>query len=259
MLKEAIDRIRELAVKAHELRELPSDGPYLKRFLQHDGSIRELEMRPSPRDHRCLAVDSLVAIAARFAVDDDRFPGLFPVCWLHEDAVELVLDDEGHRVHVVTYELVESDEFRRLVELETERSWLSQKDFLRLLRVDLGRAGASTLVPAVRRVVWSNASTATIGRQTESMGREIAAKIGADGRDLPEDLVLTPNVYATAELVDVRVDVPCWLEIDPLEQRFRIAPFPGECERARLKVLKELATRLTAALPKTVPLYWGKP
>lgn len=263
MIAEAIKALAELATKSAAPQKIESGDPR-KIIYVVNGEYHELATVSNPRDHKAGSLDDLIAVANRFA---ELGPGL-PVVWYDSDAVVLVLDDmtgdsaEGHRLEKVTLPLVVSDVFARLVALRANppAAWMEQKPFERLLRVELsGTLEPGVLLNQVRRIVWTNSSKATVavGRQAESLGREISSKADTDGKDLPEVVRLMAPVYKTAGERE-RLAINCSVEIEPAECKLQLLPLPDELERVRQVAIASIGERLAAGLTG-VPAYYGRP
>lgn len=129
-------------------------------------------------------------------------------------------------------------------------NWFTQRDFLRLLRVDFARAVDAGLVAKVRKIKVSHSESTGVDLQSgqESLTREVKAALKSEGGDLPDEIVM--KVYVHEPLIAlvgyVQQPVKCVLEINPSEEKpFGLFPLPGELERAVEYSLEWVETFLT--------------
>jgi hypothetical protein len=209
-----------------------------------------------PRGHKPETLDDLVALANRFAGADHS-----PVVWYSAGAVVVVLNDDDRRDSTATLELVESELFTKVRELAAFRRAMTQKELVRLLRIDLaGALEPAALLNPVRRMTWSSSgeTRATVERNRESMGKDIALTVRADA-DIPEEVNLRVPVFANPGEGEHDVLVRCAVDVEPLEQTFRLIPLPGEVDNAVHTALADIAARLQQTLNDGVPAYQGTP
>ncbi len=266
MIAEGITALTTLVAKSLKPVPLPVKNPRLSYFVI-DGEIQEIELPIPPRDHKAGSLEDLMNLANRFAADASS--PCAPVVWYDHERVVLVIDDFArtdddenaypYRVEKATLELEVSDVFAALVKLRDNKPLFNQKDFIRLLRIQLaGTLDPARLLNVVRRVKFENGVTTT-GEKTknrESMGREINAAVSAEG-DIPDEVTLSVPVYKTLRETD-RYPVRCSVEVEPMEGVFRLMPLPDEIERVRNMALDSIEERLTGGL-QGVPHYFGKP
>jgi hypothetical protein len=117
-----------------------------------DGAPTVVELPEEPREHTAGCLAEIIALANRF-----KEAGSSPVVWYDFGRIVLVIDDDAHRIATATFAPVVSDVFARAVQLRAKKEWMLDKDFIRLLRLDLAR----TLEPAilldhVRSLKWSS-------------------------------------------------------------------------------------------------------
>lgn len=277
MIDKAIERIVELAADGLVPRPLDVGDDRVVAFAGSDG-IATWERNPPPRRHEVYSLDDLIAMAADFAPDDGAEPDdsgpdvpedepvadpegdpYTPAVYYRDDAVSLVLDDEGHRRDEVTLPLEFSSPFGSLMKLETSAAWHDQKGFIRLLRIDLaGTHDPRDLLNRVRKVTWTSSSTGEYRKDRESLGRDVVAA-AADGSDLPEEIDLHLPVWKTAGESDRTFVVRCSVEVDVDNKRFRLLPLPDRLARVVEHALDGVRARLDAGLPRSVRRYHGKP
>lgn len=257
MLKEALEYLAGLG-RANAAPVKIDENSRQARYAIN-GRIETLDRVPNDRDHEPADLAALIALATRFVDQPPDDGPVTPVVWYDHQAVTLVLDDAGHRVETATLSLEESDVFKVIRSLREQKRWLEQKPFIRLLRIDLARTlDPVMLLDKVRRVKFDNgvATTGEITRNRESLGREITSKVEAGG-EIPEEVTLSVPVYKTQGETD-RYPLRCTVEVDPAQGAFQLLPLPDEIERVVQMAVASIADRL-AALPESVPSYYGKP
>jgi hypothetical protein len=255
MLRELFDAISKQAVAAAAPKSLAKDG---RREIFHIAGQPEalvVETEPAPRQHLVGTLNEIISLANRFAE-----AGQEPVVWYDGDQVVLIIEDDKLRLDNVRFPLVHSDIFRRVVALRDRPLWLDQRDFIRLLRIDLaGTLNPAVLLDRVKKLKIDSGQTitSTVNRQKESMGREVTASVTSEG-DIPEVVALNSRIYKAHEEVD-SFPVSCSVEIDPMSTTpFRLMPLPDEIERVVYNALESIQMRLDKGL-KDVPCYYGKP
>ncbi len=267
MIAEALKYLNEVMLKA-ETPVVLLDSPR-KQILAIGGNTIDVVKPPAPRNHRVSSLFDLINLATRFATETDTDPlnsddHGFPVVWYDEKQVVLLIDDTGHRVETATLALTESEVFSRVRDLANSPEWFAQKDFVRLLRIDLaGTLPASVLLNQVRKVSFAQGQTTTgeVRRNQESMGREITSKVHSDG-EIPEEVTLSVPVYCTAGECD-HYAIRCALEVDTTRCAFQLVPLPDEVQRVQQLAIKSIGDRLRNGLPDGLPegvwAYYGRP
>ena len=253
MLKEALEYLSGLATKAAAPQEIETDDPRFARYLTGSGSVIKVELDPLPRDHRIGQLSDLISLARESAAAVDTC-----VVWYDENAVVLIMDDGEHRCQKAAMILAESDVFSIVRKLGVAN--YDHKSFIRLLRVHLaGALNPGSLLEIVRRIRFENGSVtnASVQKNRESLGREITSAVSAES-EIPDVVTLAVPVYKTLGEADP-YPVRCTVEVDPIEGRFRLTPFPDEIERVQQLAVGSIAERLAEALPESVPAYYGRP
>jgi hypothetical protein len=254
MIAEAINRLSEILVRATAPVPLDLGDPRTKAYVI-GGQVVKHDSEPSPRAHEVKHLADLIALANRFAADPTS--GGPPVVWYDESAVVLVVDDAGHRLETATFRLTHTDVFARLVDLAKSKPKFDQKAFVRLLRIDLaGTLDPVVLLNAVRAVRWSSVTDVNVGKQRESLGRDIEARC-VDGKDLPEEVTLKVPVFRQAD-ERTPLSLRCSVEVDAGEGTFRLLPLPDEIDRVLQVAVASIAERLTGQLDGATA-YYGKP
>ena len=258
MIREALEYFASLAQRADEPFEVKGVTEESRVFLVGGQEVIVERCHPS-RSHRVDHIDEIAALAKRF-----KDIWCLPVIWCSPKAVVLVFDDLEFRHNVATMTLNLGDSFRVLAALRANpgAAWKAHKDFVRLLRIDLARTlDPAALLRRVERVRWSaeTAITATTRGAKESLDKSMLAEAKMDGEDLPDEVTLNVRVLKNPG-EDATYPVRCTVEVDAMEQRFRLLPLPDEIERVESLVVASLIQRLKDSLEDTpVPVYWGSP
>ena len=251
MLKEALEFLTGLGAKAQGVRVIEVKGvPDLLYVDKGDGEVEELHTPLPPRSHVVHRLDDLIAAATALTNEEHS------TLWINSDKVVLMLDDSGRRQNTVRLPLADSGQMTALLACATAS--LSQAAFIRLLKFDWkGQWRASAdLLTACAQIDWSETRTASgvSTRSKESLGRSIEAAVSNVDK-IPDEVILTIPVYNTDGARQPE-DILCSLEPDLQNQKFLFRAFPGEVDRARERVLLEIAGRLEET---SVPAYFGKP
>lgn len=246
MLKDALDFLSgkfEAAAEPH----LVMDCPHKVVYLIGNEPVT-IDKPPPPRRHRVDTIESFVAAVRCYAAGGES------TIWVGGDAAVLVIDDLGQRIDLVTLSLPITEVFKTLRKLDANRAWMEQKEFVRLLAVDLSDALHPTkLLNQVRRVRFETGQvvTAVRDRARESMGREINAAVQAAEGDLPERVECVVRVHDALGSDETMFAVPCAVEVDPGVGRFRLTPYPDALRRvfdgSLDQVAAEIDDRLEAA------------
>lgn len=255
MLKEALAYLSDLARTSAAPQKIHADA--FRQIFVIDGTIREVDLNPEPRQHTVKNLANLISLAGMF----EERNSLPPLVWYDARAVVLVIDDADRRVQTVTLSLVESAVFQTIRGLRDQRRWLTQKDFVRLLRIDLaGTLDSAVLLDRVRKVKFENgvSTTGTVERSRESMGREFKSSVEVQAGEIPEFVILSVPVYSTDGERAV-YGLRCAVEIDAQQGAFQLVPMPDEIERVQDLAVASIAERLNEKLPEDVSAYYGNP
>lgn len=255
MIQEAIQAIVELAEP--KVVEVYADANE-KIFRQGDKIFPVI--LPSPlRANKAKCLETLIALANRFAMDDEEPK---PAVWYNETTViASLLDSVDDSRETVTFDLEHSAQFRLLTALFKNPPWYGQKEFVRLIRIDLaGSLAPGTLLDKVRVVKFENGTVTSgkIGRKEESLGRVSSASASSSEGDIPDEVTLVVPVYVNPG-EDEGYAVPCAVDVDPQTCKFQLVPFSGALEHAGQMAIASIADRLRAGLNEGVPYYHGCP
>lgn len=250
MLKEALEFFAEQAREADTPTRLDIADPRANWYLR-GGDIVGVPTPKAPRDHVVRSLEDFVSLANRF--------GEPSTAWYSESCVVLMIDDADHRVERATLPLVHSDVFKTIRDLRASKSWMDQKAFVRLLRLDLASAlSPVSLLNIVKNVRFDSgvAVTGKLNRTQESLGREIGSSVSTE-QDIPEGVTLTCRVYSTpGAQVDVRIRAD--VDVDPSNGTFRLIPVPDEIESVLQYAMSTIGSKLTESLGEA-NAYYGSP
>lgn len=251
MIKEALEYITGLARDGDHAEVLDIPDPRVQRMLVK-GSLVTVDKPAAPRAHIAHSVGGLIRLANRFNADAETC-----VVWYNAERVTLVVDDSGHRVNTVVSRLEHSAIYETLGALDRGKTWLAQRDFVRLLRIDLSEALPEiALLNIVRKVKFENGviTTAKLTRASESMGREIVSSVAAEG-PIPEEVELQVPVYKLGTTYTGQ----CSVEVDLDRGMFRLLPYPDELYSLQQLALTTLHEELRDGLDEGVLFYCGHP
>ena len=248
MIREALEYLFLNNAKRVEPIRILADDPRTDRFVI-DGKITTIQREPRPRSHAPRSLDDFAETVLKFGDEAEVF--------FNESSVSARLDGDGQRVDSAVFTLETSDAWNKLSELD---EWMTQKDFVRLLRIDFGAClHSGVLLDKVRKLKFENGQTVTseISRRKESLGKSITAEVPGE-TDLPEVVTLNIAVYKSLGERE-RYSIQCSVEIDPMKlDCFRLLPMPDEMERVQHLAMDSIRARLAESLPG-VPAFYGHP
>lgn len=252
--KDALALLQDTARKAAAPVALKIDGRTTEAHFALDGRLESLPIQPDPRSHRVATIDDLIAAAIHYATADDE-----AVVWFCRHFATVVLNDARDREDRVSCPLDASREYLTLERLDTERRYISQRDFLRLLRLDLGLPWAA--LDPFRRLDWTNRTggKTEMGHGKESLGRAIESQVTAGEADLPEFLNVEIPIYRTPGETTPYA-IRCVLDFDATNGLILMAPASGELERVTALHLEDLRHRLETGLRAAeIAVFQGTP
>lgn len=236
MTKDALQLLQETAVTAAgiKLHEIKGDPDHLLIERRSTGAFDLFNVPPKHRNHTVSDLDSLLELA-------DRCTGK-GVLWHSEEAVVLVFDDEIRR-DAATLPLKFSTAYKALRDLGYG-TVLTQKDFIRLLKVTLADCVPPDLLPSVRTLNFSKSESGNSDLQhgKSSLGRAVESSItGATA--IPESFQVGTNVYANV-LQDLTVSVRVAIDIDMEEHYFRLSVMGDDLTTTMLETQDQLSETL---------------
>lgn len=258
MLEEAIQLIQATAVEAAEAKIVRIPGDERRAIVQHRDKLHESVIPPPCRKHVVHTLAALMDFAREVHSKKSDPNGPAPVVWHGHNSVVLVIDDADRR-DTVTFPLTLSGRLRLLAHLERDKRSFDQKQFVRLLRIELGMAN-DPVVAKFRKLGWKVAddSSGRVQHGKARMGKAIQAEVqGVD--ELPEEIVVEVPVYQEAG-ERTPYQVRCAVEIDPMNQQFGLTPLPEEIQKVMDLAQASIEQRLSEHLAELqIPIYYGTP
>ena len=234
---------------AAEILGIETDGR--TKFVRIGNEIREIAIKPQPRKHKPLSLDSLIEF-----VKNLEFPGN-AVVWHGDDKIALVTDDADRRDNLAM-PLAHTKRFLLLKQLEIHKEWHDQLAFVRMLRLDFGLDNIG-VVAKFRRLAWSDGSKTTgeFVHGADKMGRQINSQV-ENAADLPDEFDVEIPVYD--EFPGEMLAVRCAVEIDSRNQRLQLVSMPGELKRVLTATQEMIHDWLTRELSEGgTAIYYGTP
>jgi hypothetical protein len=293
MLREFAQYLATLAVSA-ESPKLLYESSYAKTYAVA-GKIERVPVETPPRAHRVNSLDELILYANRCVTNsaevgledqgDEPIPSpshetvnagdatrfihedsswgvqtVSPVIWYDEQRIILVIDDGTRRLNRVTFEPSPSDVFTILKKLRETPAFFPQRDFIRLLRVELaGTLDEGALLSRVRKLDFSVVAknTGDVARNRESYGNSIASECKGSS-EIPESVTLSVPVYRSEGMRD-RYPLRCAVELDTRGQSLQLLPLPDEIQAVEQMAIASIRVRLMTSLSASVATYYGTP
>lgn len=256
-MRPAIEAIAKLADEKNQARNAAEKVRYLptpdrRKQILIDGDNRTtVEVPPADRHYKAFGLDSIVDMAGYGKNTDKRER---QVVLVSPQAVTLVYD-ERDRSEFAAFQLQLSEAFVRVGALELDAkedhngdSWMTQREVLELLRVDLtGRVEPLDLIASLRQLKMTSGSTgeSTIQTGKESIGKSVMAEISGVSR-IPEDVHIFLEVYHNVHLGGklIHDTVQCDLSTNMADQTFRVRPKAGELVRVQLSAMESIRAYL---------------
>jgi hypothetical protein len=245
MIAEAIEKLQSLANDAKKTSILPvAEEPKGTYYLVGPDGKAELKVAAPGWHGEKLATPQQLA---DFVADRKRENS---VVFYNETGIHFVYDRDDRRDGAYCNLLISP----QYAYLSSPCAAMKQSDFIRLLRIQFrGCLGDSNLLPLAKNLKFTNDQAAAgqyeQGRQSLSRG-VIAQVAGTDA--FPEEVTLTVPVFENFEM---RASIDCALEVMPLEQQFKLTPYPLELSSAMNETLAAIAGLFTGKdMP---PIYKG--
>lgn len=264
-----LDELTRSSVAAKEkvaILELPKEPPGVYGVILADGTFEKHYAEPQPRDHKLLSVDQIPGMVADFGgrevSDGVETRNQEPSVWISPASVIVLEDDtaESLRNSKAVCPLRITPEFAFLKECSTRDNDLSQKDFIRKLRILLADALGEQLdsvVKIMRDIKFGSRAegSGSVQRGKESYGKSIEAAVYSENGQIPEELVLSVRVFDDPAL-KVRYPLRVALEIDTSANTFSLLP----SQQAITNLLDEALGGIRELLGKIdCPVYYGIP
>jgi len=255
---ETLELIQSTAVAASDAKDKlaivrpPVEPPHIYFAVRPDGSYERIEAAPAPRAHRLASLDQVAPYV-------EGKGGAHTVVWYDETGVTVILDDQTRRDQAVL-EFRRTPQFERLVALDEDRPGFAQRDFRKLIRIELaGCFDSPRLLNWVSDVRFGSATNATgaLRNERESLGRDIDAQAISGAGEIPDEVPLSVRLFSDPALVE-RQGVRCIFDLDIPGQQFRLIPLPLEVRSAIERELAYVGEKLEDQLGG-VPLFRGRP
>jgi len=246
---ETLRLIQETAQRAQQPLPVGITDPRNEHFVI-GGEHKIIPIPPADRDHQVGSLQDLINYVV--GVVDSQ-----PVIWHAVDGVCLVIDDADRRDRV-TFPLTASEQAAAIKSVAGEP--LKQAALIRLLRFQIG--ADPLLIDKFRRLDWSHSTEgrAEVRHGKESLGKDIEAKVqGVD--ELPEEIIVEIPLYTQQGERD-EYAIRLGIDIDAVNQNFRVSPLPGELQSAIDSHQDSIRSRLgleLAGAEVPVPIYYGSP
>lgn len=199
-----------------------------RRKLVRQGCRLEFhENKPAPRGHQVETFDSFVAAVGKWAEGTG-------VVWHRHGLAQLVADDGGDRLDLVSCQLTHTKPFLKLAELAETKTWLDHQPFTRLLRHELPGCFDEEFVRAVRAIDFTDHERAGGSFQSgaNSFGRSVETAVNnLEAFERFDRVVAKVRVYEQDGWFGER-HVLCTFDIDPGPRKLMLRPLPGQIEQA---------------------------
>ena len=234
MIAEAMNKIESLAKAAGRTKEVetmtveqePKDVYFV---ADAEGRFERRTAEPKPRYYFATGVEDLCRMAMHF--QEEKEITLF----CSRAGVVGIMDEKGDRRDRIRCELDLSSPMKTLIHLEANDIQADQRQFLNMLRVQLGvdqRSTPTNLVARVRALKFTSSGNgvSVIANSGDSFGKTVQAQtLGMDGQEFPDTVIIAVEPI---EGVEFSWGVTCAFDIDSVSQKFRLKPIAGECEKA---------------------------
>lgn len=245
--EKALELIQKTAQDARAARLLPIPGNPRKMFLDQGGTAQDIPIPPPPIDSRVLSLEDLINYAKECQSAAQMI--------FHDPATVVLVLDRTDRREKVTLDLGRDRRWLLLDVLNTNPRPMPQKEFIRVLKIELELDPA--VVTQFRVLDFHRAETGRgdVQKQRESMGRSVEAAVQGL-QELPEELAVMTSIYETAgerAMYAVRLAV----EIDAVQSTFQLIPRQWDMLAAMDAHQRTIAQRIRDACD--VPVFYGRP
>lgn len=192
-----------------------------------DGSHELVDAEASPRKHALGSIEDVVGWCKSKGTEAT-------VVWFSEEGC-VVIEDDLTRRDRLSMRLAFTEQWQLMCHLADNKPLFSQKDFVRLLRIDLhGLTSDQRLLTFARNAKFSGQSSkgGEVLHGRESLGNTIeAAALGINSGECPEELQINVRIFTDPHLQD-RQPVNCAVELDVHSAAFRLTPYPLQLQLA---------------------------
>jgi hypothetical protein len=225
MLAELFNEFVRLGRDAEKVEIVDFDA---RRKLVRQGARLEFhDNKPAPRTHLVETFDSFTDAVGKWAEGTG-------VVWHSPGRVQLVVDDDGDRLDLVTVALTYSEPFKLLKQIAATKHWLDHRDFVRMLRFDLPDCFHEEFVRAVRAIDFTDNVNAGGSFQNgrDSFGKSVETAVNnLESFERFDRVVAKVRVYEQDGWFGER-HVLCTFDIDPGPRKLMLRPLPGQIEQA---------------------------
>jgi hypothetical protein len=233
MLKEFVQAIGEMAVKAKQPELIADPFNPRKAYLVHEGTFVEKNVASPLLNSRVDTLDSLVSAIESFGDESSA--------WCNRERIEVVLDDVD-RLERLHYPLHPSDQMKAVCKLPRQ---FDQRSLVLFLKRDLCGTIDPVVIAPFRQLDFSKRESAggTVKHGDESLGRSIQAAV-AQATEIPEFLTLSVRVYSNPDIV-CRANIILSVDIDVQRGMIGLTPLPDEITNAFLSAEEFVADTLS--------------
>lgn len=242
-----IERLSRAAIEPNLFET--NDGKHIRWLRKQDGSVERMPDRvPEPWDVTLLTLDQFIGfVQANLQTINNIFVGPDEIVWYKDTEL---------RLEKAAMPLKLDPRYEKMTQWTNGASGLKdQKDFLRMLLIDLYGCGVSKdFIATVRTLKFQNSSEVggNIQAGSEQMGKTInAAVAGAD--KLPETTQLKMKVYEDFEDTETII---CAVEPQLDKAKLQLIALPGELVKARNTILSNMADQIKQEIP-SARVYLG--
>lgn len=234
-LKDAIQLVASLAVAGQSIRTLPYPGNEDRAFLLIDPATNTVTPQAKPLKAPPVTVRTPADLAAfinGLDTSNTEYTATKDAAVVLNELVVTYFPDLDDRLRKAATTLVRSDQFAWFKAFGGKE--LTQKDFVRALRVTLGGCIPSSLLASVRNVSWNRTTTGTVA--VNSLGKSVMDDLKSEG--MPEEVIVTMPVFVG---VNFNGQFKAYVEVDPSNQKFCLIPEPQALERITEQALRAIA------------------
>jgi hypothetical protein len=224
---------------------LPLPGNGVTTYYELGGKVCEHKAPADLREFAVNTVEGLIEATKRWKLEK-------PSIWIGAaGGVIKIPFDEADRREYIEMSLRTTPLFETLKGLDERKGGIDQVTLIRLLRREFRKGlGAEAMLAAVRKLKFRSSTQGTTDVQhgNESMGRIIENEV-TGASDIPTSLVVPCSVFANPGEQEFEFQVGLDVEIDAVNQKFIVRPFPGEIDKAVELAIESIRTRLKNNVP----------
>lgn len=262
MSVETLKQIQETAVKANgakdkvQIIELPEEPKGVYGVVLEDGTYQRTEAAAGSREVILKSIDQVPTYVETAKSDLKGKPAIY----FNETFVRVIQDDgpDSLRKDCAVVGLPRTPECVLIGEVSN--TFFLQKDFIRLLRVDLADCKTQEIMQLInvcKAIDFSSTKkgSASVDHGRESMGFDIQDEVISKAGDIPEEVQIDLRIYEDRAL-DHRYKITCIVDVDAQTGQFKLTPKPAEIRKA---VEQEMAAIENILGECDCPVYFGSP